>query len=77
MIHDSVNSPSHYTEGGIEVIDYMQAKSTREEFLGYLKLNAIKYLSRCNLKGDTKQDLEKARWYINKYLEVLADDNNE
>lgn len=73
MTHDDVHSPDHYTSGGIETIDYMEAKSTRDEFLGYLRLNAIKYISRCNLKGDTKQDMEKAMWYIDRYLKTLGE----
>jgi hypothetical protein len=66
---DLVNSPSHYTSGGIETIDYMEAKSTAEEFRGHLRLTTIKYLSRAGLKDDTLQDLEKAAWYLNKLIE--------
>lgn len=68
---DMVNHPSHYTYGGIETIDYMRAKSTSEEFRGHLRLTAIKYLSRANMKGAAVQDLQKAVWYINKLIEEL------
>ena len=65
---DKVNNPAHYTSGGIETIDYMEAKSTHEEFCGHLRLTAIKYLSRTGLKDDAMQDLEKAQWYLNKLI---------
>ena len=41
---DNVNHPAHYKVGGIETIDYIEAKLTPEEFRGYLKGNALKYL---------------------------------
>ena len=66
-----VHHPSHYTSGGIETIDYMEAKSTPEEFRGHLRLTTLKYLSRAGLKEDTLQDLEKAAWYLNKLIEVI------
>ncbi len=61
-MEDNVNSPSHYTAGGIEVIDYLKMKLTPEEFAGFCKGNVIKYTSRANLKnGD--EDLKKAAFY--------------
>lgn len=71
--HDPVNSPSHYTSGGIETIDYMQAKLTPEEFIGYLKGNVIKYTSRAGKKIDMKEDYAKAQWYMNKLLKTLEE----
>jgi len=65
---DMVNQPSHYTQGGIETIDYMKAKSTPEEFSGHLRLTAIKYLSRAGLKESTLIDLKKAQWYVNELV---------
>jgi hypothetical protein len=65
---DLVNNPSHYTHGGIETIDYMEAKSTPEEFAGHLRLTAIKYLSRAGLKESTLMDLKKAQWYVNELV---------
>jgi hypothetical protein len=69
--HDPVNSPSHYTIGGIETIDYIKAKLTPEEYVGYLKGNVIKYTSRAGNKDDTIQDLEKAQWYMNRQIKTL------
>jgi len=62
---DEVNSPSHYTDGGIEVIDYIEAKLTPEQFKGYLLGNVIKYISRYGKKTTTDTDLEKANVYLN------------
>jgi hypothetical protein len=68
--NEMVNSPDHYTVGGIEAIDYLQAKSTPAEFAGYLRLNCLKYLSRAGYKGNTLEDYKKAAWYLNKLIEV-------
>ena len=58
---DTIN-PDHYKGGGIECIDYLKAKLTDEEFRGFLKGNAIKYLSRAEKKGGA-EDYKKAAWY--------------
>jgi len=63
---DLVNSPAHYTYGGIETIDFIKAKLTDEEFAGYLKGSVIKYLTRADLKGNPAQDLAKAKWYMDR-----------
>jgi len=63
-MHDEVNSPSHYNSGGIETIDYIEAKLSPEEFRGFCLGNALKYLSRTGIKGDATIDLRKAQWYI-------------
>lgn len=68
---DPVNHPDHYTAGSIECIDAIQAALTPEQFTGYCRGNAIKYLWRMGLKGDKVQDGEKARWYVNRLLESL------
>ena len=66
---DLVNHPSHYTNGKIECIEAIEASMSPEEFKGYLKGNAIKYLWRYKLKGKPKEDLAKAQWYISKLSE--------
>lgn len=68
---DMVNHPPHYTTGGIETIDYIKAKLTPEEFIGYLKGSVIKYTSRAGKKDDVVQDLEKAQWYMNRQIKAL------
>jgi len=63
---DMVNNPQHYTYGGIECIDAMKAMMSREEYLGYLRGAAFKYLWRYPYKGKPKEDLRKAMWYLDK-----------
>lgn len=61
---DQINSPSHYTQGNIEVIEVIE-----DWKLNYNLGNAIKYIGRCEHKGNKKQDLEKAIWYIKREIE--------
>lgn len=68
---DPINSPPHYTAGGIETIDYTEAKLSLEGFLGYCRGNAIKYISRAGLKDDAAQDLRKAAWYCERAAKAL------
>lgn len=63
-INDAVQHPSHYTDGKIEVIDYIEDKK-----FNYHLGNAIKYISRAGKKDDYVQDLNKAAWYINREIE--------
>ncbi len=65
---DPVNSPDHYTDGGIETIDFIEAKG-----LNFHLGNAVKYISRAGKKGTgtEKQDIEKAIWYLTRYKETL------
>ena len=62
-IPDPVNHPAHYKAGGIETIDFIEAKK-----LNYNLGNVVKYITRSDLKGNRKQDLEKALWYLNREL---------
>ena len=63
---DPVNHPAHYKVGGIETIDFIEAKK-----LNYNMGNAVKYISRADHKGNKKQDLEKAVWYIQREITQL------
>lgn len=65
---DSVNHPAHYTQGGIECIDAIEAAVS--ELSGIEAVctgNAIKYLWRWKQKNGV-EDLKKARWYINRLI---------
>jgi hypothetical protein len=62
-MNDPVNHPSHYTQGGIECIEAIQAALTPEEFKGYCKGNVLKYVWREQHKGG-KESLRKANWYM-------------
>jgi hypothetical protein len=73
-IGDMVNHPKHYTQGEIETID--KIKYLTREFSGIEAVcigNFIKYIDRCNLKGGM-QDLEKADWYLNRFLDEFYDE---
>jgi hypothetical protein len=65
--HDMVNSPAHYKVGGIETIDFIEAKN-----LGYHLGNAVKYISRADHKGRRIEDLEKAKWYLDREIKRLS-----
>ena len=69
---DPINHPAHYTHGGIETIDFIQAKLTPEEFRGFLKGNILKYGSRLGHKDNDMQDAGKLNWYTNTLRSVLA-----
>lgn len=64
---DAVNHPAHYKVGGIETIDFIEAKK-----LNYNIGNVIKYLTRADHKGNRKQDLEKAKWYLERELSTMS-----
>ncbi len=64
---DPVNHPPHYTAGGIETIDAIEAALTAEEFRGYCKGNALKYVWREKHKGQN-ESLRKAIWYLNRLV---------
>jgi len=68
---DMVNHPPHYTQGGMETIDIMEAKATPEEFKGHLKLTALKYLTRAGHKESELQDAKKTQWYVNRWVKTL------
>lgn len=71
---DSVNSPSHYTAGGVECIDGIEAATVG--LVGIQAVctgNAIKYLWRWKHKGGV-DDLRKARWYLDKLIDVETSD---
>lgn len=67
VTEDIVNHPSHYKQGGLEVIDILKAKLTKEQFKGYLLGNILKYTFRHEHKGG-KEDIKKWIWYSNYYL---------
>lgn len=69
---DNVNSPSHYTQGGIETIDFIEAKLGKEGTIAYCVGNSIKYLSRWRDKGGV-EDLKKSRWYQDYAIELMEE----
>ena len=72
--HDAVNNPKHYNTGSIECIEAIKESMSSEAFKGYLKGNCLKYLWRMDYKNKDKpvQDIEKAKWYLNKLIEEVT-----
>lgn len=72
--NDPVNRPAHYTDGKIEVIDFIEDKK-----LGFCLGNAVKYISRAGKKDPEKEveDLQKAAWYINRRIKELTGQTEE
>lgn len=68
--YDSEGNGHHY-QGEIECIEAMRACSTPDEFRGYLRLTAMKYMWRYDKKkgGNRKQDAIKAQWFLTKLRE--------
>ena len=66
---DNVNHPSHYETGKIECIDVMLETQGEESVKAFCICNAMKYLYR-HKKKNGDEDVRKASWYLNKYLEL-------
>lgn len=73
---DPVNRPAHYTSGGIECIDAMQAAFGAEVVKGFCLCNAFKYLWRHRNKNGV-EDLKKARWYLNRLIREMEVTDDE
>lgn len=73
-INDPVNRPTYYTDGKIEVIEYIEDKK-----LGFCLGNAVKYISRAGKKDPTKEveDLKKAIWYIDRRIKEIENKEGE
>lgn len=71
-IADNVNHPAHYKVGGIETIDFIEAKQ-----LNYNLGNVVKYITRADHKANTYEDLCKARWYLNREISKHLGANNQ
>jgi hypothetical protein len=63
---DAVNHPAHYKVGGIETIDFIEAKK-----LNYNIGNVVKYLTRADHKGNKLEDLRKAQWYLTREINSM------
>ena len=70
---DPVNNPDHYQgDHGIECIQAISAQLSQEEYEGYLRGNVVKYVWRYRQKGG-KESLRKARWYLDRLIEVTTE----
>ena len=69
---DMVNSPAHYADGSIETIDYIIDVLGEYEAISYCHGNLLKYTgSRLWMKGNPIEDAKKARWYLDKMIELM------
>ena len=77
MSKDMVNHPEHYETNGIECIDAMVASQGKEAVSNYCICNAFKYIWRHQHKGKSLEDIQKAIWYLNKYVELNEDQDSK
>lgn len=75
-MEDKVNHPSHYETGSFECIDVMIETQGVEAVMNFCICNAFKYIYRHKRKNGV-EDIKKARWYIDKYLELMGEIGNE
>ena len=73
---DNVNHPSHYETGKFECIDVMVETQGVEAVMDFCLCNAFKYIYRTRRKNGL-EDVKKAIWYLTKYVELEATQNNE
>lgn len=66
---DNINKPLHYHSNGIDVIGFAEAQFSKEEQKGFHRINAIKYITRYDRKNGV-EDLQKAKFYIDKLIEM-------
>lgn len=66
---DMVNHPSHYETGKFESIDVMVETQGVEAVQNFCMCNAFKYIYRHKFKNGI-EDIRKAKWYLDKYLEL-------
>lgn len=72
---DVVNHPSHYCTGKYECIEVMTELFGKKAVQDFCRCNAFKYLYRSDRKNGI-EDIKKARWYINKFIELQEDEND-
>lgn len=66
---DPINHPTHYTFSKVEVIDAIEAWE-----LGFHLGNVVKYIARADRKGNRSNDLKKARWYLDREIRRLEEE---
>jgi len=75
-IGDNVNHPRHYQgHNGVECIDAIEAALSREEFIGFLRGQILKYTWRRPHKGSHAEDCKKCRWYQDRLIKTLEKPN--
>ena len=75
VVYDPVTKPEHYCHGSMETLDEMVAIFGVQETMCFCKLNAWKYRARALYKGNPEQDMEKADFYLQKYVQLKESAN--
>ena len=73
-LNDLINHPNHYCTGKFECIEVMIEALGEEAVMDFCICNAFKYIYRHNHKNGN-EDIKKAKWYLEKYLELSEDDD--
>lgn len=75
-MNDPVNNPKHYEfYPDMDAIEVIRRTLSYQEYIGYLKGNALKYRLRAGDKGDTQQDIDKSNWYRKALRDVLPNES--
>ena len=69
-MNDDINKPLHYFRGGIDVIGFAEKQFSVEERRGFYRISALKYVTRFQDKGAPVKDLNKAKFFIDKLIEL-------
>lgn len=72
MSQEKINHPSHYAYTAFEAYRVIEAWD-----LGFYLGNVVKYIARCERKGNKLEDLKKAQWYLNRYIELTQENQKE
>ena len=67
---DEINKPLHYFRGGIDVIGFAEKQFSVEERRGFYRISALKYVTRFQDKGAPVKDLNKAKFFIDKLIDL-------
>ena len=69
MTDDIINKPKHYHKNNIDVIQFSELQFDKLELQGFYRINVLKYITRFDRKNKI-EDLEKAKFYINKLIDM-------
>lgn len=75
--YDSVHRPEHYNTGSLECIDAIKGMLNHDEYIGYLRGNALKYMWRFRYKKSPIEDLRKARWYEERLITHMLENPSD
>jgi hypothetical protein len=75
--YDNVHRPEHYNTGSIECIEAIKGMLNHDEYIGYLRGNALKYMWRFRYKKSPIEDLRKARWYEERLITHMLENPSD